>query len=251
MKDDTDIGGDDGRFPLTRHSAVLAVRSADPAVRRRAYDVLVSSYWKPAYKYLRLKWGASDDEAKDLTQGFLTRAIEKGVFDQYDASRAAFRTYLRSCLDGYVFNERKAGGRLKRGGDRVVLSLDFAGAEDEFRRVEPADPRDPEAYFHREWVRSVFTEAVESLRTALDESGRAVHFALFERYDLAGGRLEKKVTYESLAREFELPVTQVTNFLAGARREFRRIVLAHLRAVTGNDTEFRDEARALLGTSLE
>ncbi|NOT02828.1 MAG: sigma-70 family RNA polymerase sigma factor [Phycisphaerales bacterium] len=250
MKDDTDIGGGDGRFPPTQRSAVLAVRSADPVVRRRAYDTLIRSYWKPAYKYVRLKWGASDDEAKDLTQGFLTRAIEKGVFDQYDASRAAFRTYLRSCLDGYVFNERKAGGRLKRGGDRVVLSLDFVGAEDEYRRGEPVDPRDPEAYFHREWVRSVFAEAVEALRTALEGSGRAVHFALFERYDLAGGKVESKLTYETLAREFALPVTQVTNYLAAARREFRGIVLEQLRAVTGNDTEFRDEARALLGTPV-
>ena len=44
-----------------------------------------------------------------------------------------------------------------------------------------------------------------------------------------------------------LPVTQVTNFLAFARREFRRIVLEILREITSSDREFREEARRLLG----
>jgi len=39
----------------------------------------------------------------------------------------------------------------------------------------------------------------------------------------------------------------VTNYLAGARREFRRIVLDKLRELTATDDEFRREARMLLG----
>jgi len=41
----------------------------------------------------------------------------------------------------------------------------------------------------------------------------------------------------------------VTNFLAFARREFRRIVLEKLREITANDREFREEARSLLGVA--
>ena len=44
-------------------------------------------------------------------------------------------------------------------------------------------------------------------------------------------------------------MTQVTNFLAFARREFRRIVLEKLREITASDREFREEASALLGVS--
>ena len=39
----------------------------------------------------------------------------------------------------------------------------------------------------------------------------------------------------------------MTNYLALARREFRRIVLEKLRELTATDDEFRREARALLG----
>ena len=48
-----------------------------------------------------------------------------------------------------------------------------------------------------------------------------------------------------------LSVTQVTNYLASARRTFRVCVLEHLRGVTGSDDEFRNEARALLGVEIE
>ncbi len=41
----------------------------------------------------------------------------------------------------------------------------------------------------------------------------------------------------------------MTNFLALARREFRRIVLEKLREITATDREFREEARSLLGVS--
>ena len=42
-------------------------------------------------------------------------------------------------------------------------------------------------------------------------------------------------------------MTAVTNHLAFARREFRRILLEKLREITASDEEFRTEARTLLG----
>jgi RNA polymerase sigma factor (sigma-70 family) len=234
-------------FPLTRRSVVVAVGSADPETRRRAFDALVAAYWKPVYKYLRLKWGASGEDAEDLTQGFFARALEKGFFDRFDPGRARFRTYLRTCLDGFVANERKSARRLKRGGEAEHVSLDFAGAEAELGRQRPPDGADMEGYFHREWVRSLFGLAVEALRRRCAEAGKAVCFELFERYDLEGPDAAERPSYAALAREQGIPETQVTNHLAWARREFRRLVLEALEEATGSEEEFRAEARALLG----
>ncbi len=50
-----------------------------------------------------------------------------------------------------------------------------------------------------------------------------------------------------IAEALGLPVTQVTNFLAYARREFRAIVLERLREISGTEAEFRLEAMELLG----
>src|SRR3954468_12731714 len=110
-------------FPATRYSIVTAIRSARPDDRRAALDVLVPAYWKPVFKYVRLKWHASPEDAADLTQGFFLRAFEKEFFAGFDRARARFRTFLRTCLDGFVANARKAEGRLKRGGAVMLVPL--------------------------------------------------------------------------------------------------------------------------------
>jgi hypothetical protein len=72
-----------------------------------------------------------------------------------------------------------------------------------------------------------------------------IHFELFERCDLEDA--DPKPSYAQLALEFGLRSTDVTNYLAFARREFRRCVLDELRAMTASEEEFRREAQALLG----
>ena len=238
-----------GVFPVTRQSLVAHVRSDDPELRSRAFGAIVAAYWKPVYKYLRIRWRAEHDDACDLTQGFFADALEREAFARFDPARARFRTYLRVCLDGYVSNERKAARRQKRGGGVEHVPLDFAAAEGELRAQGESPELDPDAYFHREWVRSLFSAAVDALRRQCDAAGKQVHFALFERYDLDDARAgaADAPSYASLAESFALPVTQVTNHLAFARREFRRHVLELLRASSGSDEEYREEARALLG----
>jgi len=249
MDPDTDIGGPLHKIPVTNHSAIANVRSDDQLTRQRALDIILTSYWKPVYKYIRLRWQASNEDAKDLTQGFFANAFEKDHFARYDATKAGFQTFLRTCLDGFVANELKAGSRLKRGGDRDHYSLDFAAAEDELASHAATSTLNPEDYFHREWVRSMFTLAVESFRHRCEESGRTVHFQLFERYDLNDDN--RDVSYASLGQEFGLEPATVNNYLAAARRDFRRIVLEKLREITATDEEFRTEARSLLGVDVK
>jgi DNA-directed RNA polymerase specialized sigma24 family protein len=248
MDRDTEIGGGQDRFPPTRGSIIEGVRSDDPRSRERAWELLVAAYWKPIYKHIRMKWGASNEQAKDWTQGFFASAMEKPFVERYAAQKAGFRTYLRVCADGYVANERKAAGRAKRGGDQRFVSLDFADADTEFSHGRsPAD--DEESYFDRECARSLLERAIESFRIACEQADKRTQFSLFERYDLHSAESGKPPTYDQLAAEFNLPVTQVTNFLAWARRSFRRCVFDVLRELTANDEEFRDEARRVLGTT--
>ena len=210
--------------------------------------MLVGSYWKPVYKYIRRHWGADNEQAKDLTQGFFADLLERDLLERYDAGRAALRTYLRMCVDGFVANEQKAAGRQKRGGGQPVLSLDFDAAEAELARArQPC--ADAEAFFAQEWTRSVLGVAVSALRARCAAEGKDTCFALFERYDLQDAGAEP-TSYADLAREFALPVTQVTNGLAYARRLFRALVLETLRELTASEAEFHEEARRLLGVEL-
>jgi DNA-directed RNA polymerase specialized sigma24 family protein len=233
-------------FPSTRHSLVLAAVDKDEETRRRAFEAIVSAYWKPVYKYVRLKWRADAAEAEDLTQGFFTLALEKDFFARYEPARARFRTYLRTCLDGFVANARAADARLKRGGGSAILSLDFAGAEGELRHHDVAASGDVEEFFQREWIRHLFALAVDRLRVLCADRGKNVHFEIFRAYDLEADDAAR-LSYADLAGRHGIPATQVTNFLSWTRGEFRRIVLELLAEITGSESEYRAEARAILG----
>ena len=77
MSDDTHIGGVRQQFPQTRWSVIEGTRSERADERQWALDVLVSAYWKPVYKYIRLHWKKQNEEAKDSHTGFLRPARRK------------------------------------------------------------------------------------------------------------------------------------------------------------------------------
>jgi RNA polymerase sigma factor (sigma-70 family) len=251
MKEDTRIGGVSGKFPATRWSAVLAARSDDPRERSQALGAVVEAYWKPIYKYLRIRWNKSNEDAKDVTQEFLAQLIEREYLRDFDPAKARLRTFLRVCVDHFVANQTKAAKRLKRGGDVLHGELDFTGAEAEFERARSpltiaASTESFDEYLEQEFVRNLFTLAVGELRALCEARGKSRHFQLFERYDLDDSDASRP-SYAELAKEFGIAVTDVTNYLALARREFRRIALKKLREMTCSEAEFRREARALLG----
>jgi RNA polymerase sigma factor (sigma-70 family) len=255
MTQDTKIGGASGRFPATHWSAVRAARSDDPAERSRALEAIAAAYWKPIYKYVRIRWGKSNEDAKDLTQEFFAKLFEKEYLDDFDPSKARLRTFLRICADRFVANEAKAAGRLKRGGGAVHVSFAFDSAENELQRADThlelaASSESMDDFLEKEFIRSLFGIAVEKLRRECESRGKQIHFRLFEAYDLEGDG-PRKASYAELAEEFKIAPTDVTNYLAFARREFRRIALDSLREMTASEDEFRREARALLGVVPE
>jgi RNA polymerase sigma factor (sigma-70 family) len=233
-------------FPVTRLSVVERTRSGDEEVRRIALATIIEAYWKPVYKYLRVKWSLDPDEAADLTQEFFTSTLEKEVVEKYDPARARFRTYLRLCLDGFASNARKAERRLKRGGGVTLVSLDFETAEGEIATHEPAVDADVDELFYREWVRALLDFSVADLKRRAEESGRPVMFDVFARYDLIDDT-GSRPTYTEIARALNLTTATVTNHLAAMRRQFRQIVLDRLRELTASEEEWEAEAARLLG----
>jgi hypothetical protein len=112
---------------------------------------------------------------------------------------------------------------------------------------EPAGGDAPDEIFHREWVRRLWTLGLQRAKERLEQSGRATAFMLLSRIDVEPAEGAPKPSYAQLAEETGLSVTQVTNHLAGARRELRSCLSALLRELTATDEEYRSEARALFG----
>ncbi len=233
-----------GGFPATRVSVLAGLRSTEAQQRRRALEFVIAAYWRPVYKYLRMRWQQGHADAVDLTQGFFAAATEKDHLAAFDPSKGRFRTFLRVCADRFASKAASAEKAAKRGGDALRLELDFEGAERELAGAGGID--DVERWFEREWARSIFTNALAELRRS--GQGRphfALRLALFEHYDLA--EPDERPSYADLAVQHGVKVTDVTNHLAAMRRELRTAVLTTLRELTATDEEFRAEARALLG----
>jgi hypothetical protein len=246
-QEDYTAGG--GRFPPTRWSVIEAAQSDDGAERKRALETLCAAYWKPVYKYVRLRWNRLPSDAQDLTQGFFAEMLERELLNRFDPGKSRLRTYLRVCVDSFVMNEDKAARRQKRGGNAQHLALDFAGAEQEMgaATLDPASIASPdslEEFFEKEWVRSLFAIAVEDLRRLCLANERERTFKLFEAYDLEG---DDAISYDQLANDYGIALTDVTNALAWARREFRRIALDRLRELCGTEDDFQREAKAAFG----
>ena len=89
-QEDFPAGGD--RFPPTRRSVIEAVRSIDTEERESALESLCAAYWKPVYKYVRLRWNRTPDAAQDLTQGFFVELLERELLDKFDPKTRRPRT---------------------------------------------------------------------------------------------------------------------------------------------------------------
>ncbi len=212
---DTALGGPGRQFPDTRHTLIRAAAGDGPPAQA-ALEEIVTLYWKPAYKHVRIRWSRSNEQSKDLVQGFFTTLIEQNLLADFDPAKGRMRTWLRACLDHYVLKQDETAGRLKRGGG-VEFTFDFDAAERELADTSPS----PEDVFLREFEREVFARALADLRDLCRTMGRETHHRIFEQYDLADGA---RPTYSELAEEHGIPPTSVTNYLAWCRRELKRLV---------------------------
>jgi RNA polymerase sigma factor (sigma-70 family) len=212
---DTAVGGPARPFPDTRHTLIRAAAGEGPAARA-ALEELLALYWKPAYKHVRIQWNRSNEQAKDLVQGFFTTLIEQNLLADFDPEKGRLRTWLRACLDNYVRKQDESAGRLKRGGG-VEFTFDFEAAERELADRAPS----PEDVFLREFEREVFARALADLGDLCESTGRATQHRIFEQYDLTDGA---RPGYAELAEEHGIPATSVTNYLAWCRRELKRLV---------------------------
>jgi RNA polymerase sigma factor (sigma-70 family) len=227
MDADTAIGGHGDHFPSTHLSLLETTTSG---LSSEALDRVITIYWKPVYRFIRLKFHKNNEDAKDLTQGFFATALERDFFTRFDPEKASFRTYLRMAVERFAANQHAAANRQKRGGDTEFETIG--------EQAVPADS--PEQVFEREWQRQLFCLALDDLRAHSEECGKQLQFRIFQTYDLAEG---ERPSYAELADQHGVPESSVTNYLAWARRMLRGFVTERIRGTTAGRRELRDEMR--------
>src|SRR5256885_13710324 len=115
-------------FQTTHWSVVMAASQSGSPRQAEALEKLCRAYWYPLYAYVRQR-GHGPEDAKDLTQEFLARLLEKNWLADIEPHTGRFRSFLLTALHRFLMNEYDRSQAAKRGGGKPLLSLDQQQAE--------------------------------------------------------------------------------------------------------------------------
>jgi DNA-directed RNA polymerase specialized sigma24 family protein len=162
-------------FATTRWSIVLAAGKPGAEHSQAALATLCQTYWYPIYAFIRRR-GYSVMDAQDCTQEFFATLLEKDYVQDADRERGRFRTFLLTAVTRFLSKQRERERAAKRGGGRLVLSLDLDAGEGRYQS-EPVEQWTPERLFERRWALTLLERVLARLGERYAEQGKR---ALFE-----------------------------------------------------------------------
>lgn len=242
--DKTSMGGSMSAFPKTRWTAIRQAGDPDAPDRRVALNDLCRLYWKPVYAHVRGRRGMSNDDAKDLTQDFFAEMVDGTLLSRFTPDRGTFRSYLRGALNLFLLERHRDSSAQKRGGGRKFVPIEAEQNEHVLASLTPEEGERPEEAFDRQWANALLGHAVADLRAELDTRGRRTWFAVFERYELDPPE-SGPPTYTSIARDFNLKETDVSNYLVYCKRRLRELIVDRIREYVSNEEEVAEELASL------
>jgi DNA-directed RNA polymerase specialized sigma24 family protein len=228
-------------FETTHWSLVVAAGSDDSSAARAALGALCETYWYPLYAYVR-RSGASADDARDLTQGFLASLIERRDLAGLHQDRGRFRAFLLASLKHFLANDRARRRTQKRGGGALPVPLSFDDAEGRYR-IEPAEPETPETLYDRRWALTVIDRVLAHIRQEWEARGRGAEFDQLKACLLgqapAGG-------YVAIAGRLGTTEAAVKVGVHRLRRRFQARLRRDIAETVSDAAEIDDEIRYLV-----
>lgn len=163
----------------------MAAVGSDAHASAEALSELCGIYWSPVYSVVRRQVRSVDD-ARDLTQEFFARVIEKGTFASADKDRGRFRSFLCASVRNFLSNERDRQFANKRGGRTPHLSIDWEQAEHHFHN-EPSTDVTPDTLFDRQWALVLLERVMARLSNEYGEQGKRAQFDALKPYLMGEG----------------------------------------------------------------
>ena len=241
----TSMGGANASFGTTEWGLIQAARTENRTRRRAAMERLASRYWKPIYCYLR-KRGRTDQDTKDLTQGFFAEVmLGRQLFRKADASRGRFRAFLLSALNRYVAEVHRASAARKRRPEKGLVPLDLWDAD---RVPAVSHFACPEDAFHWAWASELLERVLQQVREDCRWGGKEAHWKVFEARVLRP--IAERQPAPSLgvvcARCGLSDEAQASNMIVTVKRSFRKCLRRHVRELVDSDEDVDAEIGELM-----
>lgn len=222
---------------------MLAAGSDSSPAALEALGRLCRTYWYPLYAYTRRR-GSSPHDAEDLVQGFFARLIEKEMLAGLQREGGRFRAFLLACFNHFLSDQRDCARRLKRGGDREIVSLDAEQAEGRYS-LEPADLVDPEKIFERRWALTVLDTVLARLKAELEAEGKG---QLFEHLQALVVGEPGATRQAEVGARLGLSEGAVAVTVHRLRQRYRRLLREEIAHTVQRIEEVDDEMQHLLKT---
>jgi DNA-directed RNA polymerase specialized sigma24 family protein len=227
-------------FTTTHWSTILRAAEPTSAESMAALDQLCRTYWVPIYAYIRRR-GYEAEEAKDLTQAFFARFLEKDFLSRVDAKKGKFRSVLLASVNHFLANERERGRTGKRGGGWQFISLDEM-EEERIGGLEAMAGASPEKVFEREWALALLDQALHCLREECVASGKGPQFDRLKCFlSCEGG----EPSYGQLASEWGTTPNAVAAAVHRLRQRYRECVREQIAQTVAGPEELESELSSL------
>ncbi len=227
-------------FATTHWSVVLQAGEEQSGAGSAALEKLCRLYWFPLYAFIR-RLGHGEADAKDLTQEFFARLLERRDFRHMDAQKGKFRTFLLVSLRNFLSNQRDFARAAKRGGGKTIVSLDALPPE-QFQHWEPKETLTPDKLFDQRWATTLLTEAVRQLELEMVAAGKGPLFASlkpFLTHEPGAGE------YQTVAAQLGTSSQTIAVTVHRLRQRYRELVRAEVAHTVSSPLEVEEEMRHL------
>jgi RNA polymerase sigma-70 factor (ECF subfamily) len=239
----TEMGGSREAFLTTHWTLIQEIKSGEDK-DRALIGLMLERYWKPVYCYLRRK-GYDNEQAKDLTQGFLHEVVlSRGLVQKADRSRGRFRSLLLTALNRYLINVKEGETARTRIPPDKLVSLEMVDPP-QLHMITESNPDD---FYHYVWVSALLDQVLSAVQTSCEQDGLQIHWQVFEdrvvRPILQGSAppsLSEMCRKHSIQDE-----KKASNMLVTVKRRFQAALKEYVRTTVASDKHIQAELSEIL-----
>lgn len=227
-------------FVTTHWSLVLSAGDNKSPQFASALEKLCRTYWYPLYAYVRQR-GQSPEDARDLTQEFFARLLERNWIGRAEEQKGRFRSFLLSAMNHFLADNWDKARAQKRGGGAMPVPLQFDTAETRYNH-EPVYNITPEQSYERQWALILLDKVLQRLRAEYEQEGRAEFFTALNPC-LVGDRTAQP--YAELAVKLGVSEGTVKSAVHRLRQRYRELLRDEIAQTVATLGEVDDELRHL------
>ena len=229
-----------GPFATTHWSVVLAAGISESATAAPALERLCRTYW-PAVYVLTRRFGHGPEDARDLTQAFFARILERRWVAGADPERGRFRGFLVTTVKRFLADHLDYQRALKRGGGHSIVSFETA-TEESWYGLETRDECSPDWLFDRRWELTLLRTALDRLEDEQARAGSADVFRALKEF-LSGEAGE--ATLADIGARFGIGSSATKMRLLRLRERYRELLRAEVAETLADPAAVDEEMRCL------